>query len=139
MNLIWKEIKGSQVAVEVKPVSGEDDPLFIQTTKEIEKSGWDHDALIVSYFLPEINDEPGLGWLGEYYEENNDSFWWEEAPFQETNIASIPIGFCHSMGSYCDRVTGHCPGGSYGLPVPLQNVVKHFWNESTNDVQWIRK
>jgi hypothetical protein len=42
-----------RILVEVKPVTGKDDPLFKETATKIEKSGWKHEALIVSYFLPQ--------------------------------------------------------------------------------------
>jgi hypothetical protein len=41
-----------KIPVEVKPVSGMDDPLFEETRRKIERSGWENDVLIVSYFLP---------------------------------------------------------------------------------------
>jgi hypothetical protein len=52
-----------RILVEVKPVTGMDDPLFKETVMKIKKSGWKHEALIVSYFLPQSGGNVGIGWL----------------------------------------------------------------------------
>ena len=87
--------RNERILVEVKPVSGMDDPLFKKTAAKIEKSGWEDDALIVSYFLPHAHsDHAGIGrqllcvgWLGK-----PDPPWpcWRTAPF---NYTKAQLGF----------------------------------------------
>jgi hypothetical protein len=134
-----------RILVEVKPVSGESDPLFQEAKAKIEKSGWKHDALIVSYFLPEANNiEIGghdlcVGWLGEFipWGASNEFFaWtWNSAPF---NDRSGSVGFSHGRNSYHDRITGFYDGNpallSCGHP-SKQQIEKH-WHDAGNAVQW---
>jgi hypothetical protein len=43
--------EASTFLVEVKPIESDKDPLFLSTCEKIERSGWQDDALIVSWFL----------------------------------------------------------------------------------------
>ena len=134
-----------QILVEVKPVSGMDDPLFKETTAKIEQSGWQHEALIVSYFLPEADDELCVGWLAEYYsatvfaDENcGGGFGWDFAPFDN---GGGRVGFNHLSGGYCNRITGHSDGGHRGIctdtsTVHWKSLIEIWWRDAGNAVQW---
>lgn len=131
------------ILVEVKSIDSMDDPLFTETVRKIAASGWQHEALIVSYFLP---DEGGLGvgWLGQFFGpefgsepcgDPDPTRDWEFAPFQVTGSWSkAAIGFCHSTQSFHDRVSGYYPGGQTGFGD--ENEIRHLWARAGNIVQW---
>jgi hypothetical protein len=125
-----------RILVEVKPVKGKDDPLFKETTAKIERSGWQNDALIVSYFLPVsevFKENPCVGWLGEHLD---NAFCWDLAPF---NDQSGSLGFNHEYQWYGDRITGHYSGSS-GLIFPGSSaeLIEKYWREAGNTVQWMK-
>jgi hypothetical protein len=130
-----------RILVEVKPVADKDDPLFKATTAKIEKSGWPHEALIVSYFLPEskVWSVPCVGWLSERVGDAtfNDKYtvkdieiklWWELAPFHDGD----GLGFGHEYGSYHNRITG---GNNKGIG-SSDPKIERYWREAGNAVQW---
>jgi hypothetical protein len=120
-----------RVLVEVKPVTGMDDPLFKEAAAKIEKSGWPHEALIVSYFLPisEVWDAPCVGWLAERCNERfNRQCWWNLAPFHEGG----GFGFAHDHGSDHNRITG---ADNHGIG-SCDPKIEHYWLEAGNAVQW---
>jgi hypothetical protein len=116
------------ILVEVKPVSGVDDQLFVDTRRKIERSGWRDEALIVSYHFPtcEWLDQQNLGWMDDGC----------VATLQETCGTAARIGFCHSCQSFHDRISGYYPGGSTGVGSHLEEVFCLLWNEAGNLVQW---
>jgi hypothetical protein len=118
-----------RILVEVKPVASDDDVLFQMATEKIAKSGWKDDALIVSYFLPRHDDDPAIGWLGEYMDHCND-FCWALAPFTD---ADGGLGFCHEYQCYCNRITG-VNEHSYSLKSSAQ--IESRWLKAGNAVQW---
>jgi hypothetical protein len=130
--------KTRRTLVEVKPVAGSDDPLFTETTDKIEKSGWEGETLIVSYFLPPdsytADDDVCVGWLCEVGTDSGKPFFcWDCAPFQVTDTPRIHAGFCHRIHSYCDRITGYHPGGQTGAN---DEEIKTLWAQAGNITQW---
>jgi hypothetical protein len=119
-----------RVLVEVKPVTGMDDPLFKTTAAKIERSGWKHDAVIVSYFLPESTCWDGIcvGWLGEYPRWGGEDFCWATAPFHDSD----GLGFGHEYGSYHNRITG---GDNHGIG-NCDPKIERYWRDAGNAVQW---
>ena len=153
-----------RIAVEVKPVRGLDDPLFQATIAKIAASGWRGESLIVSYFLPrayrdDADGQLGLGWCnesdelypserGENGEELQRSPWWEAAVFQNTGRRcseadhgagpdndSALVGYCHSYGSFADRIGGYYYGGSTGASFADEEI-ERLWAQAGNEVQW---
>jgi len=124
--------KKQNTLVEVKPITGMDDPEFHHAVSKAEASGWKGETLIVSYFLPKDIDLC-VGWLGEFSGE--DQWWWELAPLQETDDKRVIAGFCHQFGSFTDRITGYYPGGSVGS-VHHEPEILRRWAEAANLVQW---
>lgn len=115
------------VLVEVKPVHGENDPLFAATQREVERNLHDgEEGLIVSFFLPEISGEPSLGWL------RDDEGSWDAAPVGKWGSA---WGFCHATQSYADRISGNHTG-NWGFPNP--DGLQFLWVDAGNTVQWRR-
>jgi hypothetical protein len=135
--------KDERILVEVKPVAGMDDPLFKETAAKIEGSGWQHEALIVSYFLPDSKvygaEFPCIGWLMERYEycepfsETGEiKTCWSEAPFHDGG----GLGFHSDYGSYRNRITGFYDGDSHVLSQDPR--IERCWREAGNLVQWRR-
>jgi hypothetical protein len=133
-----------QILVEVKPVSGMDDPLVKEAAAKIERSGWEHDALIVSYFLPKfIHDEItqiGLLCIGWIREADDKVF--VQAPFQTARPSTHrpKVGFCGDKNSV-DRITNYQPPIGYGHDSnPLGKVdwkyIETLWANAGNAVQW---
>ncbi|HEY9862669.1 MAG TPA: hypothetical protein V6D21_00665 [Candidatus Obscuribacterales bacterium] len=138
------------VFVEVKPVS-----KFPENVGEkLVKSGYQYgskkdagdEALIVGLTL--IDDYFGglaLGWLDE-----NGMGWWEPASIgkwygseSELKNRNLLYGFCHSFGSYHDRITGCYDGGTtegdlWWQPSAEYNTNKiiELWKEAGNITQW---
>jgi hypothetical protein len=122
-----------RILVEVKPVTGMDDPLFKETAAKIEKSGWKHEALIVSYFLPQSENYPdavSIGWLTECAEQDAEDAWWEEAPFHHGG----GLGFHHGGGNWRNRITGFYDGddGTFSNDPRIED----YWREAGNTRQW---
>ena len=140
-----------RIAVEVKPVRGMDDPLFQATIAKIAASGWRGESLIVSYFLPRDDfDNLSVGWCtqaGIPGASDEPPTWWEVAVFQRTgkqdaegdhdagpdNSAAV-AGYCHSYGSYADRIGGYYYGGSTGADD--EALIERLWAQAGNEVQW---
>jgi hypothetical protein len=114
------------ILVEVKPVSGPNDQLFVDTLRKIEQSGWQGEALIVSYYFPDDGTDQHIGWMEDG----------AIATLQQTRRSPATIGFCNSVQSYFDRISGYYPGGSTGVGSDLEEVFCALWNEAGNLVQW---
>jgi hypothetical protein len=135
------------ILVEVKPVADMNDPLFLETVRKIEASGWDREALIVSYMLPAGEyDHLSVGWLCQEFED----FWgdaypaprsigdmgsWGPAHFQTVGHGCKAVaGFCHGVHSYYDRISGYYPGGVTGAD--NEDLIRELWARAGNMVQW---
>jgi hypothetical protein len=148
-------LKGcEQIAVEVKPVSGMDDPLFQPTADKIAASGWPGESLIVSYFLPRQDGvHQGVGWCTETDLPGwcpGDDPCWDVALFQNTgsinangdhgvgpdNEAAL-VGYCHATQSFADRIGGYYYGGSTGASIADEEI-ERLWAQAGNEVQWRR-
>jgi hypothetical protein len=133
------------ILIEIKPVSGETDPLFTATAQKIARSGWRHEALIVSYFLPysECCNELSVGWLcdeADYIKWEPDPTApltfssWAYAPFQEVGAGSQAlVGFCHEYQSYHDRISGVNP---HSTGIHNEASVIDLWAQAGKAVQW---
>jgi hypothetical protein len=133
-----------RVAVDVRPVSGVDDPVFLALAKKMEQSGWTDDLMIVSYFWPSPrywDGHGGVGWLNEYFEYSPEPAGhsdWGVALFQVTDDPKIIAGFCHETNDYRDRITGYHPGGQVGVRAGVYEDLKSLWAQAANEVQWCR-
>jgi hypothetical protein len=122
------------ILVEVKPITGPDDPLFIDTQRKIKQSGWQGEALIVSYHFPQSHQTYGWTSAGQQH-----VGWMEDgcvATLQETLRCPARIGFCHSSQSFHDRISGYYPGGQTGVGGELEEKFRSLWREAGNEVQW---
>jgi len=124
------------IYVEVKPVS--DFPM--EVANKIDASGCHDEVLIVGMLGPMRRDDlncPIVGWLreGVGLEEVPEDFWWEPAPMSRYK-GEDRIGFCHSGGSYKDRITGQYDGGSFGSFPVTQEEVTMLWREASNRTRW---
>jgi hypothetical protein len=117
----------TQIIVEVKPVTSMDDPLFKETVRKIQDSGWEHEALIVSYFLPAIPDNPDISCIG-WLREGKDR--WGLAPFHSSYKS---LGFHGCGSSSYDRITGIINSTGTFSQDPK---IKSCWLKSLNLVQW---
>jgi hypothetical protein len=133
-----------RLLIEVKMVTGMDDPLFRETAEKIQRSGWDGECLIVSDRLP-LSPYQNLciGWLGESGENHDPQSLignrdWDFAPFNLADNGAV-AGFSHLSGYWGDRVSGY-----YEKTESLEHIseykiiekIKQLWNESGNEVQW---
>jgi hypothetical protein len=137
-----------QLLIEVKMVTGMDDPLFQETAEKIQRSGWNGECLIVSDRLP-LSPYQNLcvGWLGELGENWSPECLignrrWDFAPFNasfDDEDDNGIVGFSHLSGYWGDRVTGR-----YDKTQSLEHIgryktiekIKQFWNKAGNEVQW---
>ncbi len=107
---------------------------------KIDASGCHDEVLIVGMLGPMRRDDlncPIVGWLREGVgpEEVPEDFWWEPAPMSRYE-GEDRIGFCHSVGSYRDRITGQYDGGSFGSFPVTQEEVTMLWREASNRTRW---
>jgi hypothetical protein len=112
--------KCQHVLVEVKPVHGPDDPLFVKTVEEINRAlpelkktadgcpipQENNETLVLSYFLPDAKnwDAKAVGWFAR------DEFGGQGAALIGS-WTSDEIGFCHELNSFHDRISGGYDGG----------------------------
>jgi hypothetical protein len=85
------------------------------------------------------DDQPCVGWLRE-------GGWWEPAVFGRWDGSEgkgstawhgrYPIGFCHVMQSYVDRVTKRYDGGCHGGMIFRSDEVRGLWKRAGNATQW---
>ena len=147
-------IKGAEeVFVEIKPTA-----VFpYDAANKINKSGCLSEVLMLGYSIP-IQDTYAndlyFGWLREYTGEDNHKAneCWEPASFgiwlgQDrvvgngrvvTGNPNNAIGFCNTVQSFRDRITGFYDGGCYGARIDkaLPEVINSYWCEAANLVQW---
>ncbi len=125
------------VLVEVKPINDFRCLLARETAIEVSNNiqGFE-EGLIVSWFLPEIELEPYkdicIGWL------DDGECGFEEAAFGHWTDAEN-LGFCHSVGSFRDRISGNYDGGCHGdgkLFHQVNDIVRTKWTQAGNIVQW---
>lgn len=126
-------IHGKEIVyVEVKPVLKFPEDV----AQKIDQSGCSDEVLIVGMLGPMWSqdcDYPIVGWLREGLGPEN--FWWEPAPMARYK-GEDRIGFCHSVGSYVDRISGRYDGGSYGSFPVNQHEVTMLWREASNRTRW---
>jgi len=69
------------------------------------------------------NFDYSIGWLLDEDE-------WAGAPFGRWKIGNGQIGFCHSIQSFRDRITGGYDGGCFGA-LPLKNTeISNLWGRA---------
>jgi|LakMenE18May11ns_1017448.scaffolds.fasta_scaffold9752972_2 hypothetical protein len=132
-------IHGSQpVYVEVKPVH--DFPQ--EVAEKIGASGCREEVMILGERGPHLSKDyswPVLGWLAEVEgdgEAGVDLFWGEAMLGRWSGSETGQIGFCHSEGTYTDRITGVYDGGCYGGGFLSLETVEFRWREAGNIVRW---
>jgi hypothetical protein len=120
------------IYVEVKPVG--DFPE--EVANKLAASGCPGDVLIVGMLGPTWSKKyecPTIGWLGDFAVEG--CFWWEPAAMSRWG-GEDRIGFCHSEGTFCDRITGKYDGGGFGSNPVTQEEVTSLWREACNRTRW---
>jgi len=88
-----------------------------------------------------ISDSIFLGWLTQYdgCPAKRNPAWWELAPFGKWEKGGGQIGFCHSNGSFSDRISGGYDGGSFGtfdVCGDLTSEVQILWGEAHQSVRF---
>jgi len=146
-----------RVLVEVKPFPPDSKPVDVMD--EVDRLGLRQEVLLVGdgLYIGEgtawADELTFVGWLGEYHGAEFESaaddgkLWWERAPLctydgancehHRGNNACTPAGvtgFCHEMGSYHDRMSGHYIGGHIYEVEP--DKAEALWKEARNLVQW---
>lgn len=125
------------LAVEVKPELTHEQ--LNTYTPKIEKSGWQHDVLLVGARLFEANywDCASVGLLGEHYRAADGEpggFTWGHGLVFECQ-GWHGYGVCHEIGSYHCR---HC--GAYDGNPPIlredQDGLKALFKAASNITQW---
>jgi hypothetical protein len=118
-----------EILVEVKPNSRleeYDTKKIIQAMAGTEKEG--KEILLLGSTIFENGEAfsgPALGWLGEYYEESDDKYWFAYAMINHNE----EWGIFHEYGSYADRITG-AYDGDHHLVQPSYSEVLQLWNEA---------
>lgn len=116
------------VYVEVKPVSTAPLDVF----DKIDKSGCSAEVLVVGIrnpFTPKYWDACAIGWLRE------DGIGWDEAIYRSGyGYGSDGIGFCHTTGSFRNRISGHYDGNDFSTID--RATIKGLWSRAGNLVQW---
>ena len=122
------------IYVEVKPVV----KFPEEVSRKIEQSGCDTEILILGQTIPVPHHEyyscEIFGWLGQAY--GNEDLWWDKAALGIWSNTDNQIGFCHSAGSFHDRITGKYDGGSWGSTVLSERKIKKLWATACNKTQW---
>jgi hypothetical protein len=125
-----------QVLVEVKPVMEFPERVASQIDRSCPPTGRgrecvnDQEVLILgcSLLIPvAANYGHSLGWLRECGA-------WGRAHFGRWADAKT-IGFCHSAGSFHDRMSGHYDGDR-GPSAHDDRTIIELWNRAGNAVQW---
>lgn len=131
------------VFVEVQPVVGFPESVA-ERLDRVYPPG--HEILIVGGALFLDDRTLCLGWLGE--NDYGESRWWEPAVLgrwrgleRQGDSASRdqrPFGFCHSLGSFVDRITGAYDGGSCGGAdfAWSEHEITDLWDLAGNLTQW---
>lgn len=122
----------SLVYVEVKPV----DEFPQGIADKLDSSGCLDEVLIVGMRGPtweEDYDGAMVGWLREGGDHN--SFWWALAAMSRW-AGEDRIGFCHTYGSFHDRITGKYDGGCFGSDPVSQEEATMLWREAGNRTRW---
>jgi hypothetical protein len=117
------------ILVEIKPVTGLEDPLAIETMRKIDRCIADKECLIASYFLPGSCNY--IGWL---YDNSVYKAGWAPAKF---GVWQGAVGFCHEEGSFHDRISGDQNGDS--CDNTKLDLIANCWIEAGNTVQWRRR
>ncbi len=145
----------SIIYAEVKPYIR----LHEYNLEQYEKSYCRKEILLLGQTTPlpsiesDNNNWPMLGWLLDRAMiidvggvEHQDDCGWEEAAFgiwagtnkKGKNPQDSMIGFCHTTGSFYDRITGHYDGGSFGSASDkeIRKIVEFYWAQAKNETQW---
>jgi hypothetical protein len=137
--------KCQHVLVEVKPVHGPDDPLFVKTVEEInhalpeiiqDADGFpilqkNNETLILSYFLPDVNYCAGAKAVGWFARDEVGS----DGAAVIGSWTATEIGFCHESNSFHDRISSGYDGGHISTDWAAE-VADAAWKEAGNKAQW---
>jgi hypothetical protein len=120
--------KRKVVLVEVKPIMEFDNDVACKIHSAVLIEDMTHyDLLEYEPLLLGLQpSERRLGWLCELGD-------WDEAPFGRWEN-SDRIGFCHSVQSFRDRISGYHDGGSYGSLD--ESAINALWGQACAAVQW---
>lgn len=134
--------KEQSVFVEVKPIGG----FSKDVVNKIDASNCVDECLLLGLTFPLQCVDGWDGVLGFLREDgyveidanggmNDPSWWWDAAILSKWSCGTI--GFCHSQGSYTDRISGTYDGGSWGIDQDdALKVASRAWTEAGNAVQW---
>jgi len=123
------------VIVEIKPAMTIRE---LDAAKEkIERSGWNHDAMILGGTTFELYDMPVIGLLSERYsdppgEGKRDKWWWSEAPFVTCHVCQTPNVY-HYFGCWGFRA---CDCGFKKNCDYAPSLLDHAWKNATNTVKY---
>jgi hypothetical protein len=127
--LQWRE----PTIVEIKPamtIKGLD-----AAKAKIERSGWDHDAMILGGTTFELDGLPIIGLLSERCDpqlDDGNTWWWSEAPFVICHICQKPNVY-HYYGAWGYRACD-CGFDKYCDYAP--KMLRHVWKNATNTVKY---
>jgi hypothetical protein len=138
--------KSRPILVEIKPVTELPEEVMEEISISLESSELREKYEILILGVTPLNgpvkvfDEPCIGWLGEWMSRTRHGqkevikLWFCAAPWQ--NWRNGGLGFCHSYGSFYDRITGNYDGNTCGdLDVSLQ-VLQAMWGRAGDITQW---
>jgi hypothetical protein len=112
---------GDDLLVEVKPVSGTRDPLFVEATHKIENSGWEKDVQIVSHFWP----TGSMGWIRQPH-----------AGIEAIFAAARRRGWIDPRG--LKTVLNWKEDAAFYGDLAAEESMRALWREAGNLVQWRR-
>lgn len=133
------QISGVEVPilVEVKPI----DRIDWNVTQKIDDSNWTGEVLLLGDTLFRDNSNlPSLciGWCREGMGRLTDNEW-EPACLGFWPFGGKEIGYCHSAGSWRDRITGFYDGDNFeliGKNSREETALKQQWQRAGNKVRW---
>lgn len=129
------------VYVEVKPVAA----FPSDVARKIDRSGCEDEVLIVGQRAPvpnplDGNDELAFGWIREQIPrdivDTGGEWVWSDAVMGRWESNPSGVGFCHSLFSYEDRITGKHDGGSWGALSFDPETISRYWAEACNKTKW---
>lgn len=135
--------EASKVLVEVKPcLAPAVMEAFLDVTSRYHAADYDGEALAINgvYYEAVVVGSTLATAYGGYvlgkFNDDEDAVMniWKGSESKAKNPLKR-IGFCNSVQSFQDRITGCYDGGSYGL-IDAKAAIRELWAEAGNQVQW---